>query len=457
MWSFLQDTSTMGLFYNSLWLIQSVLGPKGCTHSPEDRACWKGEFSINTDYKYEVPNGKLVEYDFTISEHTIAPDGYLTNVTIINGKFPGPTIEANWGDTIHINGAYGPVVIHGPTSTNYDHELEPLLISDWYHADAFSMFHEEITDHAHIPTGTLMNGKGVFDCDPDEDTRCTGKEWQSCYIQFWMDGHNFTVVANDFVPIEPYVTDVLILGIGIFSFYCWFTDSIANMWLTQRYDVIIEANATLEYGSNFWMHATHCDDEMPVPWDTRIGIIRYNTNDKSNPYTPSASTHHPGYGCRDPDPSSLRPIVKRQVGKEVNGMCPSEYLKIGLQSWPNISDPDSVIRKWVLANRSQSVDWHDPSLMQVVSHDKVNLTEEAAPINLDYETGEWVYFVIEGNFTDINDPPRPIPRSVHPIHLHGHDFVILAQGDGEFTSDIVPNLNNPARRDRVNCPIGGYV
>ena len=40
------------------------------------------------------------QYDFTISEHTIAPDGYLTNVTIINGQFPGPTIEANWGDTI---------------------------------------------------------------------------------------------------------------------------------------------------------------------------------------------------------------------------------------------------------------------------------------------------------------------------------------------------------------------
>lgn len=56
----------MGLFYNSLWLIQSVLGPKGCTHSPEDRACWKGEFSINTDYKYEVPNGKLVEVGTTL-------------------------------------------------------------------------------------------------------------------------------------------------------------------------------------------------------------------------------------------------------------------------------------------------------------------------------------------------------------------------------------------------------
>lgn len=51
----------MGLFYNSLLLLQSFLGPKGCTHSPGDRACWKDEFSIDTDYEYEVPTGKLVE------------------------------------------------------------------------------------------------------------------------------------------------------------------------------------------------------------------------------------------------------------------------------------------------------------------------------------------------------------------------------------------------------------
>lgn len=140
------------------------------------------------------------------------------------------------------------MVIHGPTSANFDHELEPLLVSDWYHADAFSMFHEEITDHAHIPTGTLMNGKGVFDCDPKEDTRCTGKEERHeiffepgkkhklrlvnsgslATYKFWMDGHNFTVVANDFVPIEPYVTDVLILGIGMPPPFCSCLTRISN-------------------------------------------------------------------------------------------------------------------------------------------------------------------------------------------------------------------------------------
>lgn len=197
---------------------------------------------------------------------------------------------------------------------------------------------------------------------------------------------------------------------------------------------------------------------MPVPWDTRIGIIRYDEDDKSDPYTPPPSTHHPGYGCRDPAPETLHPIVKRQVGKEVNGFSPADYLKIGLQSWPNISDPDSTIRKWVIANRTQYVDWRDPSIMRLALDSESAFKADEAPITLDYETGEWVYFVIEGNFTmKDEDTPRPIPRSVHPIHLHGHDFAILAQGDGYFSPDVVPNLDNPARRDTVNCPIGGYV
>jgi hypothetical protein len=53
--------------------------------------------------------------------------------------------------------------------------------------------------------------------------------------------------------------------------------------------------------------------------------------------------------------------------------------------------------------------------------------------------------------------PRPIPRSVHPIHLHGRDFAMLAQGDGYFNTDVVPSLDNPARRDALSFLIGGYV
>lgn len=44
--------------------------------------------------------GKTRYYDFTISRALAAPDGYQKEVILINGEFPGPLIEANWGDWI---------------------------------------------------------------------------------------------------------------------------------------------------------------------------------------------------------------------------------------------------------------------------------------------------------------------------------------------------------------------
>lgn len=121
---------------------------------------------------------------------------------------------------------------------NYDVDLGPLLMSDWYHADAFSLYQIEIaTPQAPLPETNILNGKGVFDCEPATDPRCTGLHQRHEILfqrgtayklglvntgslltyKFWIDGHSFTVVQTDFVPIKPYVTDVLIVGIGTFN------------------------------------------------------------------------------------------------------------------------------------------------------------------------------------------------------------------------------------------------
>ncbi len=44
--------------------------------------------------------GVVRHYEFTVSRGFIAPDGYVRDVLLVNGAFPGPLIEANWGDTI---------------------------------------------------------------------------------------------------------------------------------------------------------------------------------------------------------------------------------------------------------------------------------------------------------------------------------------------------------------------
>jgi hypothetical protein len=37
-------------------------------------------------------------YDFTVSRATQAPDGVTVPMIVVNGEYPGPPIEANWGD-----------------------------------------------------------------------------------------------------------------------------------------------------------------------------------------------------------------------------------------------------------------------------------------------------------------------------------------------------------------------
>lgn len=41
-------------------------------------------------------------YDFKVSHATIAPDGVKKNGLVVNGGFPGPLIEANWGDYVEV-------------------------------------------------------------------------------------------------------------------------------------------------------------------------------------------------------------------------------------------------------------------------------------------------------------------------------------------------------------------
>ena len=54
-------------------------------------------------YEQSPTTGVIRAYDFTIKRGFIAPDGVNKSVILINGQFPGPTIEANWGDTIQVN------------------------------------------------------------------------------------------------------------------------------------------------------------------------------------------------------------------------------------------------------------------------------------------------------------------------------------------------------------------
>lgn len=81
---------------------QDLTPSKRCVHGPADRACW-GDFGLSTDY-YDIDavpdTGVVREYWFDVQNGTAAPDGVERIVFTVNGSFPGPTIIADWGDTI---------------------------------------------------------------------------------------------------------------------------------------------------------------------------------------------------------------------------------------------------------------------------------------------------------------------------------------------------------------------
>lgn len=222
---------------------------------------------------------------------------------VVNGAYPGPTIEANWGDWIEVvvhnnladegtslhwhgllqtatpwfdgvpsvqqcpiapgssftyrfkadlygtswyhshysaqyaGGLAGAMIIYGPDTGSYDVDLGPVFVSDWYHQSYFDILEQVMApaSEALLPpmsNNNLINGKMNYPCANATGLNCTanagtakfsvesGKKYRMRLInggaegmqKFSIDGATLTVIANDFVPLVPYTTDVVTLG-----------------------------------------------------------------------------------------------------------------------------------------------------------------------------------------------------------------------------------------------------
>jgi len=74
----------------------------GGTPMPQGRP-WGGKTCGNTNAYEDPPHTGVTRfYDFHVSKQIVSPDGVNKSAVVINGAFPGPTIEANWGDWIQV-------------------------------------------------------------------------------------------------------------------------------------------------------------------------------------------------------------------------------------------------------------------------------------------------------------------------------------------------------------------
>jgi len=104
---------------------EQMKGWRACSES-DRRGCWientgsckKGEvcvYNINTDYEKYAPIGKDRYYSLYVDKNeTLNLDGMINpGSKLFNNQYPGPWLQACWGDTIHINVTVAPTFKNG--------------------------------------------------------------------------------------------------------------------------------------------------------------------------------------------------------------------------------------------------------------------------------------------------------------------------------------------------------
>ncbi|KAF2171368.1 multicopper oxidase [Zasmidium cellare ATCC 36951] len=334
-------------------------------------------------------------------------------------------------------GVFGPMVIHGPTDEVYDDE-QMIVVQDWSHATADSMYQSAQTvgpapDHGPrtLDTG-LINGVNVWGVDGAANA--TGQRFKMTVIQgktyrlrlvntaiqstfkFYIDGHKFKVFAMDFVPIIPYETTIVNINIG------------------QRYDLLFKADQPID---NYWMRSDNQNLCAAITYADNIkGIVSY----VGASYGPPTSTaYNYTAECIDEPYEKLVPRVPLTAGASADQTIEKTVVIGANGGVPNLF-------KWTLSGTTFQSQWGDPTLTNIVNNGSIPTYSGDLAITVP-KLKEWVYVII--------DSPIPLP---HPIHLHGHDFLVLAQGKGLYNSDVTLNTVNPPRRDVALMPwdpVGG--
>jgi FtsP/CotA-like multicopper oxidase with cupredoxin domain len=319
------------------------------------------------------------------------------------------------------DGVFGGIHINGPATANYDEDLGHIFLNDWSHSTAdVLLLQAEISGPPTMDNG-LLNGTNVYNDTGSrfETTFTAGTSYRirlvngaaDTHFKFTIDNHTMEVIAIDFVPIEPFSTTTLSIGMG------------------QRYDIIVNAS---ESSGDYWMRAIvqeSCSDNDN--YDNIKGIIRYDSSSTSDPTT---SAYNYTDSCDDEDMSDLVPYLALSASSSYSV---EDDFEVTLES------PDNLFR-WYMNSTSFVSQWDYPTVLQVAEGNDTWSAEQHV-IKLP-TANEWVYFIIE---TAVDRP--------HPIHLHGHDFWVLAQGTGTYNSSTTLTLSNGPRRDVAMLPGDGYL
>ncbi|KAK0656277.1 laccase with copper binding domain [Cercophora newfieldiana] len=450
----------------------------------------------NNPYVHYPNTGVIRTFDFTVSRGIIAPDGYERPVLLVNDAFPGPLIEANWGDKIIVNvynNITGPeegTAIHwhgllqlgtpwedgspgisqcpiAPGKTLTYEFIADLFGTTWYHSHYSAQYaggvvgplivHGPTQQKYDIDVGPIMlsdwHHESYFDLIakmlapggsfivPSDNNLINGKMNFDCS----------TVTPGDATPCNSYA------GISKFNF---------QTGKTHRLRLINSgADGIQRFSIDQHTMTVIANDFTPIePYDTTVvtlGVgqrtdvivtanaggsesafwIRSNISSCSVSRQPIAvaALYYDGADTTKPPTSSPWDIPDPHT-------CANDDLEITKPLFPMaVPEPtftqtmdfelftnSSNITLWKFNGVSMRANYNQPMLVQA-NEGNFTFPEERNVLN--FYTNSSVRIVVN------NKSPGS-----HPMHLHGHNPYILHEGAGDWDGGIV-RPNNPLRRD----------
>ncbi|KAK6530948.1 hypothetical protein TWF281_007779 [Arthrobotrys megalospora] len=376
--------------------------------------------------------------------------------------------------TQYTDGLFGPLVIHSPKEPGRDRYKtdQVVMLHDHYHDLSRNKLYEYLAPDAEnaepIPDGALINGRNRRDCSKIEEkyacdsgasrlaeinlTRGASHRLRfinvGAFAEFEMgiDGHTMEIIEADGTALVPNPYHKLSINVA------------------QRYSAVVHANST--DASAFWLRArmiNHCfsDPEAVVEAEVRAIIQYTNKKPKEDLPVPTATNtgqllptttpwdHEIAVVCQDLD-GKLEPATPL-IAPEPDQLF---YLR------SNFQIGNYSLSRGFFNSSSWKRDLRNPALNRVTLPENkvlgdINSNEVMKDI---FNVNKGMVLKVDGikvvdllidNYDDGN----------HPMHLHGHKFWVMAQGNGYFNMSDYHGITREGRllRDTVTIEAYGYV
>ncbi|OXV07315.1 hypothetical protein Egran_04920 [Elaphomyces granulatus] len=473
--------------------------------TPENRACWLrndetgAEYNITTDYEdiNQTPIGITRNYVIDLTDDEINADGLaFPEGKIYNKTYPGPWIQACWGDTVTIivknHLAYNGTTVHwhgirqwlsmnmdgvnGITqcpiapgdSFNYTWKAMQYG-SSWYH----SHYSVQYADGAVGPMTLHGPSSAPYDeaklpivmTDWGHNSAFEAVQTSLEFPSIVLNGRGNITRYNNSMPAQlpvptPYTITFerakrYLLRLINTSFEATFVFSIDNhvlqivgsdfvpihpyfnksvlIGIGQRYHVIVEADPINSTEENFWIRT----------W--LANCFRFDQSQASPGYEQIGILR---YGSSEafPNTNPWEDVALSCSDETYTSLIPILPWTVGSPSNNQSSD---VGQNFTVQGKSAPTFFPLAFFSLGGNHNPLRIDwENPTFLNLN-NAGPWnpLWVVFPENYT-----------STDWIHLHGHDFAILQQIEGvKFPDQLNLKLDNPPRRDVVLLPTNGYV